>query len=189
VTSPRLARKKKFLQDNGIAGSKSVVDLYQKDVPWLSQTLAEAEYPLPVIPPNVTACGPILFSSAPAAQQDPELAKWLERAPTVLINLGTLLKYDERGATEMVQAIKIALNRTDAQFLWKFRKRHDFSDEFLSSISAEIAEGRVKVLEWLDLDPPALLQTGHIAASVHHGGANSFAEAIAYVLSFSWLLY
>jgi hypothetical protein len=41
------------------------------------------------------------------------------------------------------------------------------------------ATQRVKVMQWLTIDPTALLETGDIAAFVTHGGANGFHESIA----------
>ena len=52
-------------------------------------TTENAIIPIPVIPPNVTCAGPMVLSTAPAAEQDAELAVWLKKAPTVMINLGS----------------------------------------------------------------------------------------------------
>lgn len=62
-----------------------------------------------VIPSNVIACGPIYLSTAPASMQDHGLAIWLERSPTVLINLGSSVNYDEKSALEIARAVKMLL--------------------------------------------------------------------------------
>lgn len=49
----------------------------------------------------------------------------------------------------------------------------------LGSISAEIVNGRVRVVEWLSVDPSAILEAGLVVCSVHHGGSNSFHEALS----------
>jgi hypothetical protein len=79
----------------------------------------------------------IIARMAPAAEQDPELAAWLEKAPTVLINLGSSVDYDELSATEMAKAIKTLLGSTDVQVLWKLNKRADFPDDFLADLKEQ----------------------------------------------------
>ncbi|KAK0744029.1 hypothetical protein B0T18DRAFT_304913, partial [Schizothecium vesticola] len=37
----------------------------------------------------------------------------------------------------------------------------------------------VKMVEWLDAEPTAVLGTGRVACAVHHGGANSFLEGVS----------
>jgi hypothetical protein len=79
----------------------------------------------------------IIARMAPAAEQDPELAAWLEKAPTVLINLGSSVDYDELSATEMAKAIKTLLGSTDVQVPWKLNKRADFPDDFLADLKEQ----------------------------------------------------
>jgi hypothetical protein len=70
--------------------------------------------------------------------------------------------------------------RRDIQVLWKSRpqrgqERRD--DEFLDEIlGGVVKEGRVRIREWLEADPVAILQSGCVVAFVNHGGANSFFE-------------
>jgi hypothetical protein len=131
-----------------------------------------------VVPQNVITCGPIFLSTAPAAEQDPELAQWLELAPTVLINLGSAMDYDEAGTREMLGAIKIMLSQTSVQVLWKFNKRNEFSDHVFAPLAEEIASRRLRLEKWIEIDPAAMLETGNIVVSVHHGGANCYWEAV-----------
>ncbi|CZR69812.1 uncharacterized protein PAC_19712 [Phialocephala subalpina] len=178
LNTPHLAEKKVFLKANGIAKPLDVFSIYQKEYLWLTQSLPESEFPMPVIPDNVVTCGPIFRSSAPAAEQDPELAAWLSRAPTVLINLGSTVTFDEYGAGEMVHAIKNLLSNTTLQVLWKFNKRGIYSRDVFSEVWKEIEDGRLRLEKWLSIDPAAMMETGNIVASVHHGGANCFFEAL-----------
>jgi hypothetical protein len=136
------------------------------------------------IPKNVIAAGPIFLSSAPAAEQDAKLATWLEKAPTVLINLGSSVDYDETAASEMAKAVKMLFDKTNAQVIWKFNKRREFSDDFLLDLKDEVKNKRLIMENWLTTDPAALLETGNIALSVHHGGANCFHEAVGYDFQF-----
>ena len=182
LNTPILAVKKAWLKENGIAKPLDVFTVYHKDHLWLSQSSPECDFPMSVIPENVIPCGPIFLSSAPAAEQDPELAAWLEKAPTVLINLGSSVNYDELSATEMAKAIKTLLGSTDVQVLWKFNKRVDFPDDFLADLKEEIDSKRLRLEKWIKPDPAALLETGNIALSVHHGGANCYHEAVGFVL-------
>jgi hypothetical protein len=38
--------------------------------------------------------------------------------------------------------------------------------------------GRLRIKKWLEVEPPTLLQGGHIVAFVHHGGAGSYHDSI-----------
>jgi hypothetical protein len=178
IVTPKVSEKKAYLKRNGISKPPDVFSVFQKDYLWLSQSSPEVDFPMSTIPPNVVPCGPNFRSSVPAAEYDPELASWLERAPTVLISLGSSVDCDEIGATEMARAIKTLLDNSKVQGLWKFNKRREYSDGFLSELSMEISSGRLRSEKWLKADPAALLETGNIACSVHHGGANCYHEAV-----------
>ncbi|KAH6679088.1 hypothetical protein B0J14DRAFT_290540 [Halenospora varia] len=49
----------------------------------------------------------------------------------------------------------------------------------LTPIEVEMSADKVRVLEWISVDPLTILNTGHIVCSVHHGGSNSFHEALS----------
>jgi hypothetical protein len=187
LRNPELSEKREYLKSNGLPNPADTFTLHEQAHLFLAQASPETEYPLPFVLENVVQCGPIFLSSAPASKQDPELSGWLGRAPTVLINLGSLFNYDEPSATEMARAIKELLGQTGVQVLWKFNKRNEFSDDFLLELSDEISAGRLRLEKWLSVDPAALLETGNIALSVHHGGANCYNEAIGYVSHMSTL--
>jgi hypothetical protein len=182
-----MASTKAYLKENGIANPVDAFTVYRPDnLTWISQGSLDADFPLSVIPQNVKAYGPIVLATASAAEQDEDMASWLERAPTVMINLGSHVDYDERSAREMAGAIKILLEQTEVQILWKFNKRRsvdgkvaiDFPMDFLDELSQDITSGRLRMEKWLIIDPPAMLETGNSIAAVHHGGANSFYEAM-----------
>ncbi|KAM5349592.1 hypothetical protein ACJ41O_006097 [Fusarium nematophilum] len=178
VMTPGLTSKRKILREHGIKDPINFFAIYRPDVPWISMTTEGASIPIDVVPPNVTTTGPIVISAAPATEQDPELVDWLKRAPTVLINLGSSVIWTEKQATIMVEAIAEVMKRTNLQFLWKFKKHSDFSDEFLSPVKVHVDNGRLRMHKWLTTDPTSLLESGHIVASVHHGGANCYQEAV-----------
>ncbi|KAK5627441.1 hypothetical protein RRF57_003156 [Xylaria bambusicola] len=177
--------KKKNLESKGLVHPISWFNFRNADVPWISQALPGASTPVDVLPQNVTLTGPIILSTETAEEQAPELTKWLARAPTVLISLGTIFIYTEAQATAMAQAIADTLVlRSDLQVLWKFMKATDadgttYDDEFLEPLRPFIESGRLKMESWLDVQPVTLLETGHIILSVHHGGAGCYHEALA----------
>ncbi|KAI9641699.1 hypothetical protein NHQ30_009555 [Ciborinia camelliae] len=179
LVAPAISEKISFLKKNGIAKPLNIFTAYHEDYPWLTQSSKELDYPFDIIPENVVQCGPIFLSTAPASDQDQELAEWLKNSPTVLINLGSSVNYDEIAATEMAKAVRILLDNSKVQVLWKFNKRHEFTDQFLDILDGDIKSGRVRMSNWIKVDPAALLETGNVVVSVHHGGANCFHEAIA----------
>ncbi|KAJ8128866.1 hypothetical protein O1611_g4767 [Lasiodiplodia mahajangana] len=76
------------------------------------------------------------------------------------------------------------VERPDLQVLWKLRKAPidgigtEYVDTFTEPLVPFLKNGRVKLEPWLDAEPTALMQTGHIVASVHHGGAGCYHEAL-----------
>jgi hypothetical protein len=177
LTTSTLRDTKKYIESQGLKDPIDLFKVYQEHVPWITQSLPETDYPM-IIPPNVTTCGPIYLSLAPVSKRDPDLASWLTRAPTVLINLGTHTDYNETDATAMVGGIRTLLDNTDAQVLWKFNKRHPYNDDFLSPLKKELASKRVVMQKWINAEPASLLESGNVILAVHHGGSNSFHEAI-----------
>lgn len=90
LVAPALSAKKAILRSRGIEDPINILKMHRTDVPWIAMQTDGATIPVDVVPANVTAAGPMLLSQAPAEDQDPELAAWVARAPTVLINLGSL---------------------------------------------------------------------------------------------------
>ncbi|KAL5353704.1 hypothetical protein ACLOAV_001744 [Pseudogymnoascus australis] len=176
--TPELTRKKSYLKENGIANPLDFFSVYNKDLVWLTQSSPDADFPMSIIPSNVVACGPIFLSTATAVEQDKELATWLQKAPTVLVNLGSTVNYDKKAATEMARAVKELLETSGVQVLWKFNKRREFPDLFLAELQEFIAQGRLRLEKWIKIDPASLLETGNVVLSVHHGGANCYHEAV-----------
>jgi hypothetical protein len=89
VVGPALREKKAQLAAMGVPDPLNFFALHRHDVPWVTMTTEGASVPVDYVPPNVTAAGPIVLSAATAAEQDPEMAAWLKKAPTVLLNLGS----------------------------------------------------------------------------------------------------
>ncbi|CAD0090640.1 unnamed protein product [Aureobasidium mustum] len=130
------------------------------------------------VPPHVTPCGPIIQPHVPLVETDPMLHAWLHLGPTVLINFGSHIVVDRCLATEFALGIKTLLDRRpDVQILWKLKTNVNLGDA-LSVIAHEIKEKRVWIEPWLPAQPIAILTAGNVVCMVHHGGSNSYHEAI-----------
>lgn len=106
---------------------------------------------------------------------------------------------DDNTAREFAVGLKMFLDKQPGvQILWKLKTSGGISvssqsqtkseggfagcglnNASLDALSLGIANGRVRIVEWLSVDPSAILQTGLVACSVHHGGSNSFHEALS----------
>lgn len=166
-----------------IHGRFPFADAWRPDRIHLSPALKELDWPMDV-PDNVIPCGPILLPVASVKDQDPDLDRWLQKAPTILVNLGTLYAPDPNVAREIASGLKAFLDTWDAntQILWKLPKHpYDKGDIYQSAIESlrkESETDRVRIQPWFEVEPMAMLETGRIVCSVHHGGANSWYEAI-----------
>ncbi|KAH8432964.1 Diacylglycerol acyltransferase family [Aspergillus melleus] len=167
-----------------IHGRFPFADAWRPDRFHLTPALKELDWPMDV-PENILPCGPILLPTASVQQQDPELAGWLSQAPTVLVNLGTLYAPDPNVAKSIATGLKMFLDGwkgKKVQILWKLPKHpHDVDGVYSRSIEPlkkETEEGSVRIAPWFEVEPMAMLETGQIVCSVHHGGANSWYEAI-----------
>jgi hypothetical protein len=142
--------------------------------------------------PRVIPVGPVLRAYESLQSVDPELYAWLAQScndgrhgkgKTILINLGSHFKLDEREVREMMAALKVVLEkRQDLQVLWKLipDPHNAGAAEDLERLNRQLG-GRLRVAGWLQVDPPALLETGFVGVLVHHGGGNSYHEALGYV--------
>ncbi|KAI0546300.1 hypothetical protein F4679DRAFT_557975 [Xylaria curta] len=182
----RFTETRKYIASKGLADSVNWYNIRNDDTPYFTQALPGASIPVDVLPQNVTLTGPILLSISPAEEQATALTEWLARAPTVLVSLGSMFVWTESHATIMAQAIADTLAwRSDLQVLWKFMKLpYDaegttYGDEFMTPLRPYLENGRLKIESWLEVQPVSLLETGHIVASVHHGGAGCYSEALA----------
>ncbi|KAM3558784.1 hypothetical protein ARSEF4850_004444 [Beauveria asiatica] len=147
----------------------------------------EIDFPFDVKPEHMIPCGPIIRPSMPIQDADSELAGWLAKRSTVLVNLGTHASYDDQHATGMAGALDQLLEagkkcKKPIQVLWKLNKRDgsDASGDLLKSFTTKWSQD-LRVVSWLDVEPTSILESGHVVCSVNHGGANSFFEAVRQV--------
>ena len=91
------------------------------------------------------------------------------------------MKPSERIALEMAKGIHAVLSKhPHIQVLWKLRYEWRESETFKDVLGTFIESGSVMVIPWIPAEIIAVLETGRIAAYVHHGGANSYFEACKY---------
>lgn len=131
----------------------------------------------------MTGCGPILLASLPVAEVDPDLAMWLQARSggTVLVNLGTLNVSDAAYALEMAKGLKRLLDaQPEIQVLWKIKTSTALSSEIAILLSDALAKDRIRIFSWLKADPLSILSTGNVILSVHHGGSNTWHEAVSF---------
>jgi hypothetical protein len=142
---------------------------------------------------KVVGCGPIVRPAPSVSAVDPKLAAWLSKGQVVYVNLGTHAKPTHREAIQMASAFRHLLSarggdRPQLRILWKLKldMTRDWPPEAskdpLSGVrevlGAEMNADTVRIVEWLEPEPMAIMETGHVIANVNHGGANSFYEAV-----------
>ncbi|RDA85834.1 hypothetical protein CP532_5759 [Ophiocordyceps camponoti-leonardi (nom. inval.)] len=147
-------------------------------------TLPELDFPA-VVPSHIVPCGPIIRNAPPVRDADPDLEAWLARGPTLYVNLGSLCPIAETQARELALAIKSVLDALPRlQVLWKLKRDGDYGVSkpghgVHDALEKELKADRVRVtVEWLSVEPSSILGSGHVVCSMHHGGANSFFEAV-----------
>ncbi|KAI1496621.1 glycosyltransferase family 1 protein [Biscogniauxia marginata] len=190
----RTRKIKKALYDQFGAKRTSCFSLF-RDPPDSVQILCanriEIEMQPLELPPHVIPCGPILCPSPPVVAVDPGLFEWLSQGPTVMINLGTHVRWSEALTIEMTSALRYLLDRVSndpslskLQILWKLKPDpdQDFDvapgSKIYEKLEKEINQGRVKIESWLKATPYSILETGQIILSINHAGASSFYECL-----------
>ncbi|KAL4789933.1 hypothetical protein BDV19DRAFT_394536 [Aspergillus venezuelensis] len=181
--SPALKAINASRRAEGIKGAyPKLAPMRQNPAPLLLASCKEIDYPF-YVPDHVTLCGPILRPCGSLSEECKELAKWLAQGPTVLVSFGSNVCFDSEQAMEFAGGLRVLLDaRPDLQVLWKLKPDReketvDWIPEALVCITDEVTERRVRLEEWLPVEPHCILQSGHVCCIVHHGGANSFNEA------------
>lgn len=102
---------------------------------------------------------------------------------------------------EMATAIRILLDHSRSvlwidtskrlkglQVLWKLNRKGEYEvlkegSEVYKILGKDIDKGYVRIVDWIEAEPTAVLGCGRVVCAVHHGGANSFLETVWYVYS------
>jgi hypothetical protein len=171
---------------------RTPIDLLRRrpeNVKILVSSLPQLDFPLKV-PSHVIPCGPIIRQAVSVWASEPDLAEWLAEGRTIFVNMGSFVKVTEDQAVELATALKIVMDHLDKQLekgrlqvLWKLRKSGAYS-VFLPGcrisqvLGQAFQQDRIRVMEWIQADPIAVLRSGNVVCSIHHGGANSYNEAI-----------
>ncbi|KAK0495902.1 hypothetical protein EDD18DRAFT_1167826 [Armillaria luteobubalina] len=177
ASSEKLRELDRYRQKLGLTDTNPVFAPYKPQGHYLCPATPKTEFPC-IIPENLTLCGPILPPASPL-EGDRELVAWLGHAPTILVNLGTHVNMDEMGVRQLAMALRILLDRErKVQVIWKLRAQKECKASLRDILGDDMDGGRVKVVDWLDIEPLALLRHDNLVCVVNHGGANSFFEAI-----------
>jgi hypothetical protein len=185
VISPHLRVIGAARKTTGLSGPLPIFRGFRKDIEYLAAMIPELDFHLSNIPSNITLCGPFVLPVFSTVEQtDPELAQWLSigNGCTILINLGTHAVSDPGMVEQLAKGISVAIQHERDQgrkihVLWKLKGMDDVDAVLQKELGNEMQAGRVRVVNWLTVDPLALLKEGSVMCSVHHGGANSFFES------------
>jgi hypothetical protein len=188
ATNPLIKEITEYRNSCGVKGEIPSLFAGHGDAPIVCMSTPAIDLPF-LIPGHVTGAGPILLPTLPIAESHPELASWLAQRPTILVNLGSHILFDEEFATEFATGVRVLLDRRpDIQILWKLKTQGGTKERLYSKdggfqiIAKELANARVRIEEWLPAQPIAILRSGNVICMIHHGGSNSYHEAIRYVL-------
>ncbi|KAI1102904.1 glycosyltransferase family 1 protein [Jackrogersella minutella] len=177
--TPRVTGFIKARNERGIQGNLSTkYNMFDFNLFYLTQARPQTDFPLSYIPDNLIGCGPILPPFEPLEKADPELARWIRARPTVIINMGSHITYKGNQINEVLSAIQeIAERHPGIQILWKCPKPS--KEEDVPAVDADLFGDRIRIITWLPSTPVACLTASKsVLAYVHHGGSNSFHEAV-----------
>ncbi|TFK31387.1 hypothetical protein BDQ12DRAFT_740049 [Crucibulum laeve] len=185
-TSPHFQSINAVRRAFGLPEALPIFRPFEKDVEFLAPMIPELDFHLTYIPENITLCGPLNLSVSSLAQYDVLMTKWLRtgQGRTVLVNLGAHKLRDKVTTVAIARALSSVLqHESDAgrylQILWKLKVSEEakVDDVINDELGKEMQKGRIRIVDWLDVEPFATLEEGHIICSVHHGGAGTFLES------------
>ncbi|OAQ96797.1 hypothetical protein LLEC1_06970 [Akanthomyces lecanii] len=118
----------------------------------------------------------------------------------VKIFVGTLPELDfplkshpriEDRAVELAKGLNMAIGQIEGkthlgpplQVLWKLKKDGEYdatgtASKVRAAFGGKMDDDRIRIVDWLDSSPLAVLKSGNVVCAVHHGGASSYNEAI-----------
>lgn len=175
LTHPKIRALEARRAKAGIRGR--IFDRSLKDLPFfICSSVMEMEFPH-TPPRNMVFPGPVLVPMPPlAADAYPDLAAFLSRKRTIVINLGSNFWYSREDAAHMADAIADAQERYEEnggfQVLWKLSGKKALEE--LLERKFRKGQDTVRIEEWLEPPTLALLQHPNVAAFVNHGGASKY---------------
>ncbi|KAK7047221.1 hypothetical protein VNI00_006887 [Paramarasmius palmivorus] len=180
VTASKMKQLDALRREYGVKGS--ILEQFSPQVPYILPAMLETEFSGLQVPPNVHLAGPILLPHVPVEECDSQLSEWLSNpgTKTVLINLGSHVTFKPDHVRHIAGGIRTLLDRLpEIQVLWKLMADGEVQSALEEVIGKHVEAGKVKVVDWLEAEPYAVLCHPNISCFVHHGGANSFFEAIS----------
>lgn len=95
----------------------------------------------------------------------------------------TTAAYSDSEKEEKTSRSSTRVMAGNLQVLWKLTKRGQYAAAEKGSrihgvLEEELDSDRVRIVPWLYQEPPAILAEPSIVCTIHHGGANSFLEAV-----------
>lgn len=176
---PGIKNIEKARSAKGLGGKFPLLTAYNERLHYLIPTALEIDFPFKNIPNNVTACGPIIVPTPPLSLTDPELDTWLKRNPTVMLSLGSHFISSAIQAESIATAFASLLQKhPNVQILWKLNTRHGNDAKAKAILKPYMDQERIRIVSWLKAEPASILQSGHVRCIIHHGGANSYYEAV-----------
>lgn len=179
--SSELKELKRYRNENELSGkTPGMISRSGDKTPFLVPSKKEYEFSRRV-PSNFTLCGPIVRPWDALETENADLARFVRRAPTVLANFGSHVVFNNATARQFAEGIALLLERRpETQVIWKLKWNPEINveDKAFESIRGAIADRRVRITDWLRVEPMSLLMSGHIECLIHHGGSNSFHEAV-----------
>lgn len=163
--------------------------LVPKKVLTISAAAPECDFPFEPNPELSLPVGPMVQPIQDLQEVDPDLYSFISRKPTILLALGSHVATTEKMSIGLSLGFKKVLEKNpDVQILWKVRTSSGSSKEngmnfdplenIRKVLGVELAQDRIRIVDWLKADPVSILATGHIICSINHGGANSYLEAV-----------
>ena len=127
---------------------------------------------------NAVLCGPMLVPQATLSHEKyPELAAFLDRGKTVLLNMGTLFHFNDEDIHRVVTAIVEARGRLSSrgkfQVLWKLPRGSLFSELLDKAFTSAEDRAAVRVEQWIAPPTLSIIQHPNLVAWIHHGGASA----------------
>lgn len=179
MSSPSHKEVELYRNSRGIRGPiPNIMTQSSARIPIILPTNPASDFPS-VVPEHVTHCGPIVRPCGRLVEEHPELNTWLSQRPTVLISMGSMVSFKVEAQRQFAEGLRMLLEtNSDIQVLWKMPREGLDTDEGFKSIDAYISEGRIRIEDWLTASPICILLSGHVKCMVHHGGSNSYHEAI-----------
>jgi len=175
VTAREISTLVKYRNSHGILGRLPHEIPLRKATEVISPDIMDLDFPF-TKPSNLRLYGPIVLDSAPLQDLDPQLSKWLDAAPAVLMSMGTHFTYTETQVRAVLRGFLTALD-PKTRVLWKLPRLSSFKDIIDELLPEAEDKERFMIVDWIPVDPFSVMTHKNVVTLVHHGGANSYFEA------------